>query len=167
MEEKRMKARLINDGILKILCANGTILENPNKEQLYFFLSNFKRISEIKGPENIRWDIEYPDMNMKKGETLAYITDSLQVVIEDFSPFLIITENREPLKLENMLTVPQYALKVGRSIEAVKVHLRNGRIPGAMKFGRDYAIPEASIALYPQDRRKASIRRLNGRSNID
>ena len=47
----------------------------------------------------------------------------------------------------------EYAKEVGKSVEQVKVFLRNGRIPDAKKIGRDWIIARSSVRLYPSDRR--------------
>lgn len=45
-----------------------------------------------------------------------------------------------------MLTVAQAATALGVTVVRVRALLAAGRIPGAAKFGRDWAIPEAGLA---------------------
>lgn len=50
----------------------------------------------------------------------------------------------------NLLTVQEYAEKIGRSSVAVRKKCMRGTLPGAVKVGRDWVIP--ADAPYPDER---------------
>lgn len=150
-----VKARLIknNDNRIVLLLADGSCVVSPAVSVLSSLLFNFKSVEDFgfeRGPET--WGTEYPDMSMVPGQNLAYITDSLQLVVEDISPFLSVFEQvKSTVPIESVLTAAEYAKKHNKSVEQVKVFCRNGRIWGAKKIGRDWIIPED--APYPADTR--------------
>lgn len=152
-----MKARLIknNSGAYLLLCSDGTIA-NADTATLTKFLRNAKYIEQITG-DNGRWDVIAPDMFAYEGETIAYINKNHHVIILNFIPFEILFENDDTNNsVYDFISVPEYAEFVGKSIEQVKVHLRNGRIPNARKIGRDWVIHKESVAFYPPDNRITS-----------
>ena len=50
----------------------------------------------------------------------------------------------------NLIPLPEYAAKVGRGCSAVRRKCLRGTLPGAVKIGRDWLIPEN--APYPDNR---------------
>lgn len=149
-----MKARLFkdSDNIIKILCNDGTIAE-ANEVNLSKLLREFVFIEQLTG-EIGRWDDESPNMFIykKTQPTYAYVTDEKSLVIDNFAPFSILFETTV-MHLDDFITVNEYAAYVGKSVEQVKVYLREGKIPNARKVGRDWVIHRSSIYKYPQDKR--------------
>ena len=43
-----------------------------------------------------------------------------------------------------MLTIPEYAARVGKSTRSVRQKCQLGHLPGAVKIGRDWMIPEGT-----------------------
>lgn len=140
-----MKARLIKtkDSELRLLCEDGT-LATCSKVLLFDFLTNFKTANFSDGKAG-RWDMETPDMVSYPGTTLAYITDSRQLVLYDFAPFSFAVS--ETPKFMEYLSTEEYAKLHNVSREIVKVYCRDGRIEGAKRIGNRWAIPET--APYP------------------
>lgn len=153
---KPVKARLIknSDGKYTVLCSDGTIAE-ADTAVLTRFLRNVKYIEDTSGDLG-RWDSVAPDMFAYEGETFAYINDDFTVIIKNFLPFEVLFEINSNCTIYDYISVAEYAQSVGKSIEQVKVHLRNGRIPNARKVGRDWIIHKDSIAYYPTDNRVTS-----------
>lgn len=149
-----MKARLFKDSdeAIKILCSDGTIAI-ANRENLSKFLREFLFIDQLTG-EDGRWDDKEPNMfsYKPKAQTYAYVSDDNSLVITNFAPFSILFETTE-LNLQDFISVAEYAEIVGKSVEQVKVYLRDKRIPNAKKIGRDWIIHKSSIYKYPQDNR--------------
>lgn len=144
-----MKARLIVENKkLRILCEDGTIVECTDS-LLYSFLMDFQQGTTFSGEITGRWDSVYPDMSMYPGETVAFILKQKQLVINDISPFKMFLANETAYR--NFLSTTEYAKKHSVSNEIVKVHCRQGRIEGARKIGKTWAIPEN--AEYPADKR--------------
>ena len=114
---------------------------------------NFKSIDEFGLEKDAKsWQGEYPHLTSVPGVNLAYVTDSLQLVIEDIVPFLGVFEQvKATVPIEDVLTAAEFAEKYNKSVEQVKVFCRNGRIWGAKKIGRDWVIPVD--APYPADTR--------------
>ncbi len=146
-----MKARLIKTKTNEqlILCNDGTICEAKNRE-LNFMLTRFIKIEELTGEQG-RWDTSYPDMFLYPGQTLAYITDSYELVISDITPFNRLFNVSIEVDLESILSVAEYGKLHNKSIEQVKLFCRMGRIPGAIKKSGIWFIP--ADAPYPQDER--------------
>lgn len=151
-----MKARLIKDnsGAYLLLCADGTI-QKADTATLTKFLRNSKYIDEVSGSLG-RWSDVAPDMFAYEGETLAYINGNYHIIILNFLPFETLFEVESKDTIYDYISVSEYAESVGKSIEQVKVHLRNGRIPNARKIGRDWVIHKDSVAFYPADNRITS-----------
>lgn len=150
-----LKARLIkNDSDqLGLLLADGSYIDSPSVSMLGILLFNFKSIEDF-GLERgaASWKEEYPSISAIPGHTLAYVTDSLQLVVEDISPFLSVFESvKATVPIESVFTASEYAEKHNKSVEQIKVFCRNGRIWGAKKIGRDWVIPVD--APYPTDTR--------------
>lgn len=142
-----MKARLIKTkgNELRLLCEDGTLAACP-KIVLFDFLTNFKT-NKFTGGEAGRWDTETPDMISYPGNTLAYITDTCQLVVYDFTPFSFAVS--ESPKFMEYLSTEEYAKLHNVSREIIKVYCRDGRIAGAKRIGNRWAIPET--APYPID----------------
>ena len=51
---------------------------------------------------------------------------------------------------DNLITITEYAAKVGKSHTAVQQKCQRGTLPGAVKIGRDWLIP--ADAPYPDQR---------------
>lgn len=151
-----MKARLIKDnaGAYLLLCSDGSIAE-ADTVVLMGFLRNVKYIDEVTGNLG-RWDAVAPDMFAYAGETFAYINDDYTIIIQNFLPFESLFEIESDSGIYDFISVADYAQLVGKSIEQVKVHLRNDRIPNARKIGRDWIIHKDSVAFYPTDNRITS-----------
>lgn len=155
-----MKARLVkNDNKdLFLLCNDGTYLI-PSKSDLGDLLFRFKNIDSLSGDAG-NWSQEYPEMAAFPGQTLAFVTDTHQLVIDDFSPFhTIIEAESDPKWLGNLLSVQEYAQKHNKSVEQIKVFCRKGRIAGAKKIGRDWVIH--ADTPYPYDGRVSSGRNMS------
>lgn len=151
-----MRARLIKDetGVLHILCSDGTIIE-PDKDVLNRFLTSFPNEGSFGGGDK-RWDREYPEMSMYPGTEIAFISDTLALVIKSFAPFEILFDTPQVTEKEG-ITAAEYAEKHGKSVEQIKIFCRNGRIRGAHKVGGYWVIPED--APYPTDRRYSFAKR--------
>lgn len=151
-----MKARLIKNSSDEylLLCSDGTIAE-ADTATLTKFLRNVKYIDNVTGTLG-RWDDFAPDMFAFDGETFAYINHNYDIIIHNFLPFERLFEIDTHNTIEDFISVSEYAQLVGKSIEQVKVHLRNGRIPNARKIGRDWIIMKESVAFYPTDKRISS-----------
>lgn len=154
-EVNAMKARLIknNNDEVVLLLSNGLFIKSPSVSELGILLFNFKSLDEFGLEKRAEaWEKEYPDLAAIPGQNLAYITDSLQLVVEDISPFLAVFEQvKATVPIESVLTASEYAEKHNKSVEQIKVFCRNGRIWGATKIGRDWVIPKD--APYPADSR--------------
>lgn len=85
------------------------------------------------------------------GKTAAYITDTFQLVLNEFTLFRILLE--VDTSITNLIRATEYGNLHNKSVEMVKTLCRSGRIPGAKKIGRDWMIP--SDAPYPTDKRYA------------
>ena len=147
-----LKARLIKnlDNEYQILCGDGTIAKADLKNISSFFRRFL--VEEFSGGEEGVWNTAVPDMLAYQGETFAYITDNNQLVVVNPIAFEPLFEVHH-YDFSDLMGVPEYAKAVGKSIEQVKVHLRNGRIPNAAKIGRDWIIAKDSVNKYPQDHR--------------
>lgn len=155
-----MKARLIknlNDK-LALLLEDGEYIESPDTSVLGILLFNFKSIDDFglsKGESS--WKGEYPSISSYPGVTLAYITDNMQLVIDDIAPFVTVFDSvKATVPFDEVITAAEYAEKHNKSVEQVKVFCRGGRIFGARKVGRDWLIPQD--APYPADSRFGSMK---------
>lgn len=150
-----MQARLIKNekDEMVLLLSNGAYIKSPSVSELGLLLFNFKSLEEF-GLEKDKdsWKEEYPDLTAVPGQNLAYVPDSLQLVIEDITPFVAVFEQvKATVPIEDVLTAAEYAEKHNKSVEQIKVFCRSGRIWGATKVGRDWVIPKD--APYPTDSR--------------
>lgn len=149
-----MKTRLMADDKGNwILLADGTMLP-ATKYELQNMLFNFKTLLQRVVPSEknsvYHWNNEYPDIHSVPGETLAYITDALDLVIINSAPFVPLF-NDVYYSIEDMETSLDYAKRHHKSVERVKILCREGRIRGAAKIGRDWIIPKDTP--YPFDHR--------------
>ena len=147
-----MKARLVKDkkGHIKLLYANGTISET-NITVLANFLLNFKNAKNFSGSDG-NWSTSYGDMAVYPGETLAYVTDDLNLVIMDFSVFEPLLN--ETYKLSSYVSLGDYATKVKKSREIIKNMCRSGRIIGAQKIANRWMIPKDAPYPVPPEKQK-------------
>lgn len=115
------------------------------------FLSKFNEIDNnpfFRDGKDGKWNDDDP--MLRKAKTYAYITDSGELIICDFAPFETVIQSATQTKY---LSTKEYADKIGKSVEQVKTHCQNGRIPGATKVGQKiWVIPEN--APYPLDGRE-------------
>lgn len=134
-----MKARLIRDdsGIVKLLCADGSI-HITDYSTLRLLLIDFKNINSFTGTDG-NWSSTSIDMAMHPGETLAYVSDDLSLVIFD-SAELVSSLSSAPF--DSYISIPEYAKKVDKSIESIKLLCREGRLRGATKVKGRWLIPE-------------------------
>ena len=115
------------------------------------FLENFKNADTSpilqKGVLG-NWNEDDP--SLQRGRVYACISEELELIIYDFTPFQAVIKTRElPTKL---ISIEDYAEKCGKSKVQIKAMCQRGRIPGAQKIGqRAWAIPEN--APYPDDLR--------------
>lgn len=150
-----MQARLIKNekDEMVLMLSNGAYIKSPSVSELGLLLFNFKSLDEFGLEKDTdSWKTEYPDLTAVPGQNLAYVPDSLQLVIEDITPFVSVFEQvKATVPIEDVLTAAEYAEKHNKSVEQVKVFCRSGRIWGAKKVGRDWVIPKDSP--YPADSR--------------
>ena len=133
-----------------VLLGDGTIKESTKAIATYF-LTSFKNIEIVdmfRNGELGRWDNTCSKMEDYDAETYGYITDDHELVIKKWDAFEITlqVDNR----LENLISVKEYAELHGKSVPMIKVLCREGRIQGATRIGdRVWVIP--ADAVYPED----------------
>lgn len=131
-----MKGRLIKDkdNNVLFLCTNGTYVR-ANYRLMESLLYDFRSIEEFYWKHEGFWSKgEHMDITLVEGETLAYISDSDQLVIINSEPFRILTKGyQKELGIDKYISVTAFANKYKKSREIVKVLCREGRIPGATK----------------------------------
>ena len=54
--------------------------------------------------------------------------------------------------MSNMITIAEYAARIGKAPRSVRQKCQRGTLPGAVKIGRDWLVPEN--APYPDERIK-------------
>ncbi len=153
-----MKARLLKgqNGNVMILHANGTI-SNSSTSVLANFLMNFKDASNFSGNDG-EWNTNYRDMSLYPGETLAYIDDGFALVILDSTEFEGLING--PQELPHYISLVEYAERVDKSVEIIKVFCRNGRIPGARKLANRWMIPEDAPYPVPPARQRTDLKNM-------
>ena len=149
-----------NCPVVQVLYSDGSITYDPDIAILQNILTNFKNIDKETGKSDNKWNIEYPEIGMVPGHTYCYITDTNQLVINDFTVFLDILKGPD-VEINNLINVREFAAKHGKSIEQTKNNCKKGRFPGAKKIGRDWVIP--ADTPWPLDRRTKELRKLEGR----
>lgn len=145
-----MKARLVRSANQRylLLCNDGTIAA-ADDQVLYDLLTGFRRNNGCFAGTTGRWDMEYPDMSVYPGETMAFIADNNSLVMYHFEPFITLL-NSDATML-GYISTQEFAERNDKSVEIVKVYCRNNRIPGAVKMGGTWLIPKN--AEYPVELR--------------
>lgn len=150
-----MKARVVKQkSEVLLLCNDGTICF-ASPRVLANLLRNFKSPNNFNGDYG-RWDTECLDMSLFSGETIAYITDSLELVITSSAPFFPLVEDK--LQVNEYLSVPEYAKKHGKTTVIIKKYCREGKIIGASKKGGCWIIPEDAPYPVPPCRQREGVR---------
>ena len=146
-----MKARLVKDnfGTMILLCADGT-MRITDTTALNFVFANFKSADEFTG-RNGSWLSTCKDMAMYPGETMAYVSDDLSLVV--MNPSVLCSLMSEDSILGPYISLAEYAKKANRSRQIIKVFCREGRLLGARKIGGSWMIPENSPYPVPPSRR--------------
>lgn len=85
-----------------------------------------------------------PPMEEYRGETIAFVNDAGELVIQDAARYKDIIVKGE----SDFLSVSEYAEIHGKSVAMVRRLCQNGRIDGAVLRGKYYWIP--SNAQYPK-----------------
>ena len=133
-----MKARVVKkDGQVLLLCNDGTISVSSNR-LMKKFLSLFTDCSTFSGNDGT-WTELSLDMGEFPGTTLAYVTDQGALVVLD--PTLFSETFSDTVVMSDYITIDEFAEKYDRSPSLIKAFIRDGRIPGAIRFGRQWAIP--------------------------
>ena len=161
-----MKARIIKTKEQKtqILCQNGSI-KNCADQVLAKFLTQFASntyLYELNGDDGSWREFSF-DMAEYPGETLAYVSDNLQLIV--FSPELfhpMVSSNYVPLETNmsgkdaiNYLTIHEYAERHNRSEPMIRLLCKEGKIPGVIKKKLVWLIPEdAPYPIPPASRKK-------------
>lgn len=140
-----MKARLVKDhkSNVLLLCSDGSF-SYSSLPLLANFILNFKEIEHFNGQDG-SWRDTAVDMALYPGETIAIVTDNLELVIYSGEVFGACFEST--MRIAAYVTSEMYAEMHDKSKEIVKVYCREGRIPGAQKVGRAWMIPKD--APYP------------------
>ena len=142
-----MKLRVITYKSEKfILCPNGTKMK-ADKETLNKLLSGFRKPSSFKGADGY-WNDVVADMEDAAGETLAYVDDSLKLVI--------ISDKLFSKQSTMYVSATEYAEMHGKSRPSVKNMCAAGRIEGAYKTSSGWFIPKD--APYP-DRKPREVKK--------
>lgn len=146
-----MKARLVNDGsdTMMLLCSDGSICTISDTD-LSCLLSHFKNVEEFSGNDG-SWLSTCKDMALYPGETLAYVSDDLSLVIMD--PRVLCGITSTDSILGPYIDLADYAKKANRSRQIIKVYCREGRLLGAKKIGGSWMIPENAPYPVPPSRR--------------
>ena len=139
-----MKARVVKtENDILVLHYDGTI-SISSSDLLKRFLCDFADYSSFSG-KNGKWTDVTFDMGDFPGTTLAYVTDSGQLVVNDANFFADIFKTIP--SLTDYLTVEEYAKLHNRSVQMIRAYAMSGRIPGVTYFGYLLAIPKD--APYP------------------
>lgn len=147
-----MKARLLKDreGQVKLLCGNGSISDTTTTV-LANLLLHFKNAAHFSGSEG-EWSTTYGDMAVYPGETLAYVTDDLSLVVLNPSVFDQLVA--EQYKTNSYITLGEYAEKWNKSREIIKILCRSGRLVGAQKMAGRWMIPKDAPYPIPPERQR-------------
>ncbi len=147
-----MKARLIKDrsGQVLLLHKNGTYSKG-SVPLLAKFITDFKDIDFFDGADG-SWRKSVADMAFYPGDTLAIISDDLELIIYSGEAFKECFE--ESLAVKDFVTSEEYAEMYDKTREIVKVYCREGRIPGAQKVGRAWMIPRNAPYPVPTERQR-------------
>ena len=150
-----MKGRMIRDdhGAVWFLAAHGELVPSSDT-LLQTLLLDFHLIEQKSWGSNSSWSSDYiTDMMLYPGETLAYISDTNQLVIFDSTPFRsLILQSGKWADSVRVLSASEYGKKYNKGKEIIKYFCREGRIQGAYKINGYWMIPED--APYPVDIRQ-------------
>lgn len=147
-----MLLRLIKDKDKYFMLFQSGHIQEIKSEQIYDLLSDFRSFSLQVPLTNRTFE---GNIENYEADTIAYINDNRELCIVDMEPFkqFIIDSDKN---IDNLLSASEYAERVGRTKRQVLFHLTDDRIPGAIKFGRDWFIPKSSVEKYPDDNRIVS-----------
>ena len=140
-----MKARLVRDGSeIKLILCSGTVIRMDN-DRIREFFSTYKDSDEYDMSTSIESFVEH--MMTTPGETLAYINNDGDFVVRNpkFFTGLFTVSGME------YITAQEFADRHEKSSGIIKRFCREDRIPGAIKIGGRWCVPENS--KYPQDPR--------------
>ena len=150
-----MKGRLIQDdqGAIWFLSANGERVPS-SYTLLQTLLLDFSQIDQKSWGSDACWNNEYiTDMMLYPGETLAFISDTNQLVVCNSAPFRsLLSQNKNADTPVRVLSASEYGKKHNKGKEIIKYFCREGRIAGAYKINGYWMIPED--APYPIDIRQ-------------
>lgn len=140
-----MKARLIrNEGTITLMLCSGTVIL-MNEDKVREFFCSYNDSSAYDMTRVI--DTYVQNMIMCPGETLAYVNDENDLVIRNpqfFTGLFTIYSG-------DYITAQEYAERHGKTSAIIKRFCRDNRIPGAIKIGGRWCVPENT--KYPQDSR--------------
>ena len=140
-----MKLKLVVQNGKKILCCpNGSIL-NADDNVIRRLLAEFKTPTKFRGNDGC-WNDVICDMSEVKGQTLAIVDDSLNLVI--YSPIKLspIEESAE------YISASEYAELHGKPHSLIRRLCKENRIPGTQKNSSGWLIPKN--APYPKRKRR-------------
>ena len=191
-----MKLRIVkqNEDKYHVLFSDGTMVTKDDIIQLAPYVQQFKRPNQFKGGDE-RWqDEEYTEMQMYPGESIAYVTDTLQLLIDnpdivlafgDIKHKLIKKRDTKISKItkisdeddmslsaiqdyvkNKLVSVKQYASMQGRGEEQIKSYCRQGRIKGAFLVNDTYYLIPIDSAL-PEDNRRRTIIKPESKPDAD
>jgi hypothetical protein len=142
-----MKGRLIRKDKDMLYLDNTGKIRNADNDLLYNLLFGFKTL-RLKEEFIGFWNTELPEMTAVEGETLCYITDSNQLVIIEPEAFQKLFVTQE-MKVDEFLTVKEYAEKHSKSTTIIKKMCNNGLLR-AKKLNGVWFIEDQP---YPIDKR--------------
>lgn len=147
-----MKARLVKDpkGNVKLLYKDGSI-GNGSTPLLANFILNFKNIEHESGIDG-NWRNDAVDMAFYPGETIAIVTDDLELILYSGEVFTECVESS--MQLGAYISTIEYAALHGKSPEIIKVLCRQNRIRGCQKKGRNWMIPRDAPYPVPTKRQR-------------
>lgn len=136
-----------------VLFSDGAMEEFSIEGVLDLMSRNFRDCKPNKLSRS--WKTVCADMAAYPGKTIAYQSDSGELVFADYQTlFEVISEVQA--KPAEYISSAEYAKRYGVSLDQIKQFCRNGRIMGAIKLSGRWIIPVN--APYPSSRpRKAKI----------
>lgn len=182
-----MKLRIVkqNKSDYRVLFGDGTMVFKKDILHLTPYIQQFKRPEQFTNGDDLWRSNKCLDMALYPGKTMAYVTDTLQLVIDD--PVIIMAfEDVKPIQikkrntkisqtekeieidedisltaiqnyvLNKLVSVKQYAIMQGRGEEQIKTYCRQGRIPGAFLVNNTYYLIPIDAPL-PEDNRRRKI----------
>lgn len=146
-----MKLKLVLEcGKRFLCCPNGSILI-ADDSVLQRLLTDFKKPNSFKGEDGC-WNDVICDMKDVKGQVLAIVDDSLNLVIYSNKTFEGFQTS------EVYISASEYAELHQKSHPRIKKLCEDGRIPGAQKNRSGWLIPQN--APYPE-RKKREVKKTN------